>query len=167
MVVSNTSPLRYLIAVGQTDLVTQVFRDVLIPSAVLTELTHPSSREDVRNWMMQLPAWLQIRQLQAQPARELLDTLDRGESEAIQLALETRADFLLMDERLGRAVAASLGLTVIGALGLLRESYRQHFLMEPLAVLDEMRSIGFRLSQRLYREFQQEIETMRIQIGGS
>jgi len=163
MVVSNTSPLRYLIAVGQADLVAQVFEEVLIPPAVLTELTHPSGRGDVRCWMEQRPSWLQVRTLQAQLMPEFFNALDRGESEAIQLALETRADFVFMDERLGRAVAASLGLTVIGALGLLRESYRQRFLMEPLAVVDEMKRIGFRLSQQLYREFQQEIQSMRLE----
>ena len=48
MIVSNTSPLRYLIAVGQADLIQKVFEEVLIPPAVLTELTHPSGRDDVR-----------------------------------------------------------------------------------------------------------------------
>ena len=55
MVVSNTSPLRYLIAVGQTDLVVQVFEEVLIPPAVLAELTHLSGRDDVRRWIGKQP----------------------------------------------------------------------------------------------------------------
>jgi predicted nucleic acid-binding protein len=163
MVVSNTSPLRYLIAVGQADLIAYVFKEVLIPPAVFIELTHPSGDDKVRRWIEQCPVWLQVQKLQTQPALELFSTLDRGESEALQLALETRADFVLMDERLGRTVGASLGLTVIGALGLLRESYRQCFLREPLAVLDQMKRIGFQLSQHLYREFQQEIQSMRPQ----
>jgi predicted nucleic acid-binding protein len=163
MIVSNTSPLRYLIAVGQADLIANVFHEVIVPAAVLEELTHPSGREVVRHWMEQCPAWLHVRELRAQPAQELLRTLDRGEAEAIQLAMETRADFVLMDERLGRRIAASLGLTVIGALGLLRESYRQHFLAEPMIVLDQMKLVGFRLSQALYREFQRDIQSLRSQ----
>jgi uncharacterized protein len=136
---------------------------VLIPPAVLAELTHPSSREDVRQWIEQRPAWIKVRELHSPPPHELVTTLDRGESEAIQLAIEIHPDFILMNERLGRRVATSLGLSVIGALGLLRESYRQRYLAEPLSVLDQMKRIGFRISQPLHREFQQEIHSMRPQ----
>jgi len=163
MVVSNTSPLRYLIVVGQAGLIGKVFQQVLIPPAVIAELTHPSAPPEVRLWMAQPPAWLVMQTLQRQPAPELLRTLDRGEAEALQLALETRADFVLMDERLGRRAGLSLGLTLIGALGLLRESYRQQLVLDPLQVLDQMKRIGFRISPALARQFQQEIQSMRSQ----
>lgn len=161
MVVSNTSPLRYLIAVGQADLVGQIFQQVQIPPAVVAELTHPSAPPEVRSWMQQLPAWLTVQPLQNQPAPELLRTLDRGEAEALQLALETSADFVFMDERLGRRAGFALGLTMIGALGLLRESYRQHLLPDPLRVVDDMKRIGFRISPALTRQFQQELQSIR------
>lgn len=72
-----------------------MFTEVLIPPAVLAELLHPSGREDMRGWIEQRPSWLQLRQVQGEPARELLNTF---EAEALQLALEMRADFVLMDE---------------------------------------------------------------------
>ena len=102
-------------------------------------------------------------ELHSPPPRELVATLDSGECETIQLALETHLEFILMDERLGRRAATALGLTVIGALGLLRESYRQRYIAEPLHVLDQMRRIGFRVSQPLYREFQQDVQSIRPQ----
>ncbi len=102
MIVSNTSPLRYLIAVGEADLIRKVFGEVVIPPAVFAELTHPSGREDVRQWIEQCPAWLNMRALDSAPSHDLVTTLDPGEREAIQLALEIQPDFVLMDERLGR-----------------------------------------------------------------
>ena len=117
MVVSNTSPLRYLIAVGQVGLTAEVFTHVIIPPAVLAELAHPSSLDDVRRWIEKPPAWLEVRELAGDPDEELAMSLDEGEAEAIQLAVETRADFLLIDELLGRRAAGRRGLTVIGALG--------------------------------------------------
>jgi predicted nucleic acid-binding protein len=159
MVVSDTSPLRYLIAVGQADLIDKLFNQVLIPPAVREELTHPSGLPQVREWMRRPPTWLQVSDMKHQPDDELLATLDRGEGEAIQLALDFKADFLVMDERLGRALASVRGLSVIGALGILRESYRRNFVTNPVAIVDQMRSIGFRLSRQLYQEFYQQIRT--------
>ncbi len=160
MIVSNTSPLRYLIAVGEADLIRKVFGEVVIPPAVFAELTHPSGREDVRQWIEQCPAWLNMRGLDSAPSHDLVTTLDPGEREAIQLALEIQPDFVLMDERLGRRAATALGLPVIGALGLLGEAYGLHHIAEPLQVLDEMRRIGFRVSPPLYRKFEQKLQSM-------
>jgi hypothetical protein len=52
-------------------------------------------------------------------------SLGPGESEAISLALEIRADRLIVDERAGRRVAEALGLRVAGVLGLLVLSKRR------------------------------------------
>jgi predicted nucleic acid-binding protein len=161
MIVSDTSPLRYLIAVRQANLIEKVFRKVSIPPAVCEELTHRSAPTEVQEWLKSPPPWLKISEIRVAPPRELLRLLDRGEGEAIQLAIETQTEFILMDERLGRSAAGAAGLTVIGALGLLRESYRQRFLSNPLEVLDQMKAAGFRLSQALYREFQAEIARMK------
>jgi predicted nucleic acid-binding protein len=43
--------------------------------------------------------------------------VDLGEAEAITLARELRADWLLMDERKGRKLASQEGIPVIGLLG--------------------------------------------------
>ena len=49
-----------------------------------------------------------------------------------------------MDERRGRLIAERKDLVVIGALGMLVEAYRRKWLDDPLAILDELRSAGFR-----------------------
>jgi len=133
-VVSNTSPLRYLIAVGLADLVERIFHHVLIPRAVEQELTDRFTTDAVRQWMAQRPSWLEIRASRA-PDPELARRLDQGEVEAIQLAIDLRADFLLIDEVRGRKVATARGLVVIGALGVLLESYRQRRIDNPLEIL--------------------------------
>ena len=84
--------------------------------------------------------------------------MDPGEKQAIQLALECNAENVLIDERLGRKAAASLGLVVIGAIGILLEVHRLGLVARPADVLDKMRGIGFRVSPRLYREFLRLIE---------
>ena len=88
-----------------------------------------------------------------EPDIELSVLLDRGEAEAITLAVETRPDFLLMDERKGRRLAEERGLAVIGALGVLLEASRRGLVDQPMRVLDRLKAAGFRASRRLTDEF--------------
>ena len=110
LVVSDTSPLTALLKIRRADLLRQLFAQVLIPPAVEVELlrNHPF-----------LPAWLEVRTPHHIPARIAAAHLDRGETEALALALELHADTVLMDERLGRRAARELGLRATGLLGCL------------------------------------------------
>ena len=60
MVVSDTSPLNYLILIEQINLLPQLYRRVLIPGSVLEELNAPATPNLVRAWMSGLPAWLEV-----------------------------------------------------------------------------------------------------------
>lgn len=159
-VVSNTSPLRYLIAAGQADLLRKLFGTIFIPSAVEREICHPHAPPSVRRWMARHPSWLQTHEVHSAPDAELIQQLDPGEAEAIQLAQELGADALIMDERRGRQMAAGRGITVIGALGILRESFRREFIANPLALSAELRSLGFRTSRALSRRFEEQIRDL-------
>lgn len=159
-VVANTSPLRYLIASGQVGLVAKLFGTVLIPRAVERELLDPHAPPPLRQWMTQRPAWLETRDVHLRPDSELTSELDPGEREAIQLALELRAELLIMDDRRGRQMATARGLTVIGALGMLRESYRQRLIENPLELTAQLRSNGFRVSRALMRRFEEQIHEL-------
>jgi predicted nucleic acid-binding protein len=159
-VVSDTSPLRYLVAAGQADLLAKLFGTILIPSAVEREILDPHAPPSVRHWMAQRPTWLQIHKVQTTPDAILTEQLDPGEAEAIQLAQELRADALIMDERRGRQIAAGRGITVIGVLGMLRESYRRGFIDNPIALAAQLRSLGFRASRALTRRFEEQIREM-------
>ena len=163
VVISNTSPLRYLIAAGQADLLGTLFGTILIPSAVERELLDPHSPSSVRQWMAHRPAWVQLKAVQALPDLDLTNQLHLGEAEAIKLAHELRADLLIMDERRGRQIAAARGLTVIGTLGILRESYRRNLISNPIEVAAQLRSAGFRASRALMKRFEEQIRELERQ----
>ncbi len=77
--------------------------------------------------------------------------LNAGEAEAIVLALETSADILVMDERLGRETAAYLGLHCMGVMGVLITAKRQGHIQAVKPLLDTLRQVlHFRVSDRLY-----------------
>lgn len=153
LVVSNTSPLRYLIAVGRAELLAGLFGEIVIPTGVAQELGDKSAPLIVRQWIARPPAWLRILTLQIRPDAELLATLDLGEREAIQLTAEQKADFLVIDEWKGRAIARRRGLPLIGAIGVLGASYQRALIDDPLNVLVAMRQQGFRISDQLVADF--------------
>jgi predicted nucleic acid-binding protein len=157
--VSNTSPLRYLIAVGHADLLPGLFDGILIPPGVADELSDAAAPWIVRRWISSPPFWLRIHQLSAPPDPELVAALDRGEREAIQLAGEQQANVLIMDEWKGRAMAASRGLPLTGALGVLGSSYQKGLIDTPLQILADMRQQGFRISDKLAAKFEALLRT--------
>ena len=154
LAVSNTSPLRYLIAVKQAELLAGLFGEILIPPGVAEELSDTSAPLAVSRWIAQPPDWLRIHPLHCPPDVELVATLDRGEREAIQLATEQKADVLIMDEWKGRAIAQRRGLPLTGALGVLGDAYQRALLDRPLEILGGMRQQGFRISDQLAAKFE-------------
>jgi len=116
LVVSDASPLCYLVLIGQVNLLKQLYRQVIIPEIVRDELLHPDAPELVQQWVNQLPSWVMLRTPQKQPDTALIK-LDPGERSAILLEQEIGADLVLMDERRGRNIAKSRGLSVTGLIG--------------------------------------------------
>ena len=116
MVVSDTSPLNYLILIQVIDVLPVVFDRVTVPPAVIDELRHPNSPAVVQAWAAATPAWLDIQAPgQIDPALKL----GAGEMEAIALAVQLSADQFLVDDRQARTAAAARGLAVLGTLGVL------------------------------------------------
>jgi len=93
IVVADTGPVNYLVLSGQIDLARVLYIALLIPSAVHRELLHPRAPATVRHWAAAPPVWAEVRRPQ-DAAR--FPELGAGEREAISLALETKADFLLI-----------------------------------------------------------------------
>lgn len=152
-VVSNTSPLRYLVAAGHADLLARLFGEILIPAGVADELSDGAAPLQVREWIKNPPEWLHIHPLQFSPDQELMVALDRGEREAIQLAIEQSADLLIMDEWKGRAVVQRRGIPLVGALGILGIAYQQRLIDHPLKILSGIRQQGFHISDSLIAKF--------------
>ena len=119
-VVSNASPLINMARIGHLNLLPRIFGRLLVPEAVWREVVlegenHPGAKEIRQaDWIEQ--ATVSNRQL----VHSLRQELDAGEAEAIALAVEMNADWLLMDERLGRQTARHFGLGYIGLIGILK-----------------------------------------------
>ena len=104
VVVADTTPLNYLILIGEIALLPTLFDVVRIPETVRTELRHPGAAARVRIWADHPPDWIEIH---AEPALATIDpmlsVLDDGEAQTIVLAGSLHADLILMDDRNGVA----------------------------------------------------------------
>jgi predicted nucleic acid-binding protein len=140
-VISNASPLIALEQIGHFDLLKGLFFTVLIPPAVVREVAPTVT----------LPTWVSEHTLTQPIGPQILRTaLGPGESEAISLALEINAQWVILDERPARRFAQALGLPIIGTLGILLASKRRGLLPAVRPCLDALVNFGFHISPGLY-----------------
>ncbi len=142
VVVADTSPINYLVLIGQSDLLKQLYQQILIPPAVLKELKHPGAPKTVRDWAVSHPPWLEV----LNPKTSImLPHLDPGENESIALAAEMHAEMVLIDDQAGRQEAIRRGLKVAGTLSILDEADQAGLVIFDEAVA-ELQATSFRVS---------------------
>jgi uncharacterized protein len=140
--VSNTSPIFNLACIGRLDLLRDQLATVFIPAAVEKELKNVPDK-DVRKVVeeAQKAGWIKTRPNTNRNLITLLTVeLHEGEAEAIALALEMKADHLLVDEREGRLMARQLGLPVIGVLGVLLRAKKRKRLKAIKPEIEKLKS---------------------------
>ena len=141
-VVSDASPVIALHQIGQLGLLETIFGTVLIPPAAARELLS-----------MERPSWILERTLE-QPLAPVVvrAALGPGESEAISLALEIRADWVLLDDLAARRLAERLRIPLIGTLGILLAAKRRGLIPAIRDLVDTLRRSGFRVANDLYED---------------
>lgn len=153
-VVADTSPLNYLILIGEVEVLAQLYGEVLIPDVVLAELTDSEAPANVAEWASSLPTWIDVRRTPASPER--LEGLDEGERAAILLAeAQPSPVLLLMDDAEGRAEAERRKIAVTGTLGILRAAALGDLVDLPVA-LARLRDTNFRCPGVLLEEMTAE-----------
>lgn len=145
IVVSNTSPLNYLILIGLARILPDLYDSIIIPEAVFSELQSAGAPPEVRAWSANLPGWIEVRQTQT-ALKEL--KLGAGEREAIALAVELEADVLLVDDRKARDEARKRRLNVVGTLAIAVTAARQG-LIELSTTVQQLEQTTFRASPEL------------------
>lgn len=151
IVVSNTSPVINLSAIGQLELLEKLFQQIIIPPAVYQEIAVDGTGQPGAIEVCTLP-WVKCNKVNNSTlVKALQGELDRGEAEAIALAIENKADLLLLDERIGREVALRFGLQFIGVLGILILAKEKGYLPLIKPVVDELIvKAGFWINYALY-----------------
>jgi predicted nucleic acid-binding protein len=147
IVIADTTPLNYLILIGEVNVLHLLFEQVVIPPAVGEELSRSPAPDLVRAWIAAPPSWLEVRT----PSTSILDlpsALGPGEREAIALAQELNADQLIVDDRPARHEAERRGFSVIGTLGVLEEAALEGY-VDLESVIGRLKQTSFYIAPQL------------------
>jgi uncharacterized protein len=145
-IICNTSPLQYLHQLGLLHLLPALAGRIVVPSAVARELS-AGRAQGVDLPVLDKLEWVSVRTPISAPVIPLVVDLGAGETEVLALALESGNAEVLLDDALARRVAAMLGLTFRGTLGLLLDAKKAHLVTAVAPLLDRLKLLGFRLSR--------------------
>lgn len=155
LVVSDTSPFSALVAMGWLDWLRRRWQVVHVPEMVWEELRRRSNATDWEHLEdARCQGWLRVLVISnfssLPPAA---DDLHAGEREALALAKELQAGWLLMDESEGRQVAHEMGLKVTGTVGIVLWAKTQGLIPTARDALIELRQKArFFLKDELIQE---------------
>jgi predicted nucleic acid-binding protein len=148
IVVADTSPIHYLVLIGEVEILPALFEKIVIPTAVRAELAHAGAPEAVRKWMQTPPPWLELHTAPVSTSDAALENLDEGERAALTLAASLNADLVLMDDRQGVRVARGKGFRVVGTLRVLQLA-AERGLLDWADAFERLKRTKFRYRQEI------------------
>ena len=150
IVVADAGPLIHLSAIGQLELIHRLAPEVLVPQGVFDEVVAAGAGLPGAAEVGAAP-WIRV----VTPTRGdvvaalLGGGLQVGEAQAIAVAVELGAEWLLIDERQGRLTAEAMGVPVVGTIGILIAAKARGDLQALAPHLQALRASGLWLSDAL------------------
>jgi len=158
-VVSNSTPLIALSRINELGLLHTLFGTIIIPAAVYNEVVlEGAGRPGVKE--VANTSWIIKREVQNLLAVSMLQMdLDRGEAEAVVLAKELGADYLLVDEKKVRRVARSSEMRIMGTVGILGLAAKKGLISNLDETFNKLEENGFRFTEQVRKKVKEEIDT--------
>lgn len=143
--VCDTSPLQYLHQLGQLELLPKLAGKIIVPPAVVKELTvGRSAGHDVP--APEAFGWIEVCCPAAVSAERLIGDLGPGETEVLMLAMEQPTMIAVVDDKLARWVAETLNIRFTGTLGILLDAKRAGLVFRVAPLMDRLQELHFRVS---------------------
>lgn len=137
-IISDTSCFIILSNIGELNLLQKVYGQIITTIEIATEFGE------------QLPDWVSIHQVTDKYRQQLLEMqIDKGESSAIALALETPNCTIILDDYKARKIADQLGLHFTGTIGVIVKAKLNGVIPSIKPILSKIRTTDFRLSSEL------------------
>ncbi len=135
IIISDTSCFIVLTNIGELDLLHKVYGQIITTSDIATEFGEP------------LPDWVEIQNVSDKYRQQLLEMqIDKGESSAIALALETPDCTVILDDYKARKIAERLGINITGTIGVIVKAKIKGIIPSIKPFLAKIKETDFRLS---------------------
>jgi len=151
IVISDTSPILYLLLIDQIELLPRLYQTIIIPDVVRAEMQSTGAPISLREWIANPPCWLEIRPVPLAYDAPL-QRLHAGERAAIILAQSLNADLLIVDDLAARQIARELDIKIIGLLGILGEAGKRNWIDFPTILKQLAEGTNFRISPQLVED---------------
>ncbi|MBU0656019.1 MAG: DUF3368 domain-containing protein [Gammaproteobacteria bacterium] len=141
IVFCNTTPFIALASINRVDLLPKCFGNIHVVTEVIEECA-VGGRVQVPdlyslNWVIPIVSEPVVH-------TGILLELDKGEKHTIDMAKRSQAEWVIIDEKIGRNLAEYLGLRVTGTLGILLKAKQQGWIDSFLDAVSVMQQHGIR-----------------------
>lgn len=149
IIIADSSPIIALSRIGKLDILKNLYGKIFIPRAVEKEILLEHSNKI----NLAKITWIKTKSLSQHLSVDILSIdLGLGESETLGLALELKADLIILDEIAARAMAESLRIKYTGVLGALLKAKEKKLIVSVKELLDSLCQNEFRISRQLYHD---------------
>ncbi|KOR32863.1 hypothetical protein TI05_04615 [Achromatium sp. WMS3] len=153
--VSNTSPLILLGKIGQLELLTALAPSLVVPQVVMTEIAAGTDIDPCTNAILM---WAKTRTIEDMAIIDEVIRWDLGAGESQVLSHCYAGDAVaVLDDGAARACAQSLGISIIGTLGIILRAKKQGIILEARPLIEQLLAVGSRLDRNLVESVLQQI----------
>jgi uncharacterized protein len=138
IIISNTSPLIALQKINKLTLLEKVFRKILIPDIIYKELTYGCSIQKIQNINTACNSFIEVVKID-NINHTFKRKLDLGEINVLSLALDMRANLILIDDRKAFNEAKELGFKVASTLTFLKVAQTKGFIDNHVDLIEQLK----------------------------
>ena len=137
-IIADTSCLIFFDNIGEFQLLKKVYGSITITPEVKKE------------YKKSFPEWIIVKKVRnKRKQKQFEQVVDIGEASSIALAVEHKNCILIIDDKRGRKLAASLHIEITGTLGTLMKAKQKGIIVEIAPFLKKLSQAGFRISKEV------------------
>ena len=137
-IISDTSCFIILTNIGELNILQKVYGKIITTPDIADDYSQP------------LPEWVEIVTVKDKYRQQLLEMqIDKGESSAIALALETPGCTIILDDYKARVVAKQLGINITGTIGVIIKAKLKGIIPSIKPILEKIKQTNFHLSKEI------------------
>ncbi len=144
-VISDTSPLIALSKIERMFLLEKLFGKIVIPRTVYDEFLQNGTSAEQKQFISACQKFIEVVGVSDIPS--FSRRLDKGEQEVLTLAIQKKADIVLLDDRKACNEAGEKGLTAVSTRAVLKIEEEKHYISNALKLEEDLKAKNFFLPE--------------------